>query len=477
VFACLANETTQAVCVSNKFVYSVVKLGSDHLIIAQERLKELGAKLKQTLEPLHTFTGDVLVGSTCAHPFDPKCESVVLDGSHVTLESGTGLVHTAPGHGHDDFFICKAQKIPAYCPVDDNGRYTAEVKEDKLQGKSVLDEGMRQLQCTLRLQQPYTHLLANPIVIEMLKSKDLILFQENYKHRYPYDWRTKKPIIIRATRQWFCDLTNIKKRAMQVIQDSVTIIPNSGRTRLNAMLQTRDDWCISRQRHWGVPIPVFYDVATDEHLMVRKLVTSLAYHLTPKKNDETIGHVQELFKQHGSDCWWTLSTEELLPTAYRNNGKTYRKGTDTMDVWFDSGISWAGVLKARGEPLPADVYLEGSDQHRGWFQSSLLTSGMPPPPHSPTFNIYSRCLVVAATEQAPYKTIVTHGFVLDEQFRKMSKSLGNVIAPSYVISGGKDKSKAPAYGVDVLRMWVASTDFSGDVSISDSAVGPYFNSP
>lgn len=217
---------------------------------------------------------------------------------------------------------------------------------------------------------------------------------------------------------------------------SVRWIPAQGENRITPMVADRSDWCISRQRSWGVPIPVFYDEASGEPLL----------------NEETIAHVQAIIAEKGSDAWWELSVEELLPQTYRNNGRTYRKGTDTMDVWFDSGSSWASVLKQRPElHYPADMYLEGSDQHRGWFQSSLLTS-------------------VAVNNCAPYKTVLTHGFALDEQGRKMSKSLGNVVDPAIVIEGGKDQKKEPAYGADVLRLWVSSVDYTSDVRLGSNII-------
>lgn len=228
---------------------------------------------------------------------------------------------------------------------------------------------------------------------------------------------------------------------------NVTMIPPSGFNRLTSMLEKRKDWCISRQRYWGVPIPVFYDEKTDEPLI----------------NSEIIGYIQQLFEKYGSNCWWELKTEELLHPNYRNNGKTYKKGEDTMDVWFDSGTSWNSALRLRNYKFPADMYLEGSDQHRGWFQSSLLTSGNLKIFH---FFFSNMCVnLVGMLNEAPYKLILTHGFVLDEEGRKMSKSLGNVIEPSHIIDGGKNLKQAPAYGVDVLRLWVSYSDYSKDVEI------------
>lgn len=220
-------------------------------------------------------------------------------------------------------------------------------------------------------------------------------------------------------------------------------VPDVGKNRINSFVSGRGDWCISRQRSWGVPIPVFYDRATGNEVLL---------------NDETLKHIRNLFGVHGSDAWWKMSEEELLPESYKDDAHNWKKGTDTMDVWFDSGSSWAGVASQRKElAYPADVYLEGSDQHRGWFQSSLLTS-------------------VAAQGKAPYKTVLTHGFVLDEKGYKMSKSLGNVVNPLKIIDGGNNKKAQPAYGADVLRLWVASVDYSGDVCIGDNIIKQTFES-
>jgi isoleucyl-tRNA synthetase len=279
-----------------------------------------------------------------------------------------------------------------------------------------------------------------------LQEAGCLIKEEAYQHKYPYDWRTKKPTIVRATEQWFASVDRFRDEALRAI-DTVEWIPTIGRNRITAMAQSRGDWCISRQRAWGVPIPVFYRVTDNEPLM------------TP----ETLAHIEKVFAQHGSDAWWEMSVAELLPEGeLRQVADQYTKGTDTMDVWFDSGTSWAGVLQATQRPspttaparslnYPADLYLEGSDQHRGWFQSSLLTS-------------------VAAQGCAPYKTVLTHGFVLDEKGRKMSKSLGNVMDPAVIISGGPSLKEQPAYGADTLRWWVSSVDYTGDVSVGANIV-------
>jgi isoleucyl-tRNA synthetase len=389
--------------------YSIVSAGDKYYIVATELVSSLAAKFERELVIQATCSGEVLEHTICQHPIFDR-ESPILLGSHVTAESGTGLVHTAPGHGQDDYAIGKKYGLDILAPVDDRGIFTQEAGQ--FAGLNVLKEG-------------------NAAVVDAIAERGLLLKEEPYEHKYPYDWRTKKPTIVRATEQWFASVEGFREAALQAIK-SVKWIPAIGENRITSMVQERSDWCISRQRNWGVPIPVFYDTETGEALL----------------NAETIDYIQALIRDRGSDVWWELSVEELLPPQYRNNGKTYRKGMDTMDVWFDSGSSWAAVLKQREQlNYPADLYLEGSDQHRGWFQSSLLTS-------------------VAANDRAPYKTVLTHGFIVDETGRKMSKSEGNGIDPMEVINGGKDQKQNPPYGADVLRLWVSSVDYGADVPLS-----------
>jgi len=406
-----------AVAVNPDLNYSVVeaaeKLPFRYLIVATELVDRLSKLFETDLTVKVTVPGKALEHSTYRHPLFDRESPIVIGGDYVTTESGTGLVHTAPGHGMDDYTVGQRYGLPILSPVDDLGNFTEEAAP--FTGLNVLKD-------------------ANPAIIQALAAAGSLLKEEDYVHRYPYDWRTKKPVIYRATEQWFASVDGFRDQAMQAIGE-VRWIPAQGENRITAMVSERSDWCISRQRSWGVPIPVFYDEETNEPLL----------------NEETIRHVQSIFAEKGSDAWWELSVAELLPEAYRQDGHTYRKGTDTMDVWFDSGSSWAAVLEsgANGHlPLqyPADMYLEGSDQHRGWFQSSLLTS-------------------VAANGIAPYKTVLTHGFTLDEQGRKMSKSLGNTIDPAVVIEGGKNQKEEPPYGADVLRLWVSSVDYSSDMAI------------
>ncbi|MEH2294449.1 isoleucine--tRNA ligase [Nostoc sp.] len=385
-----------------------------YLIVAADLVERLSSTLGVKLTLKATFKGNDLEHTTYRHPLFDRESPIVVGGDYITTESGTGLVHTAPGHGQEDYIVGLRYGLPILAPVDDNGNFTEEAGE--FAGLNVLGDG-------------------NQAVIDALSAAGSLLKEEAYPHKYPYDWRTKKPTIFRATEQWFASVEGFREEALKAIA-TVKWIPAQGENRITPMVAERSDWCISRQRSWGVPIPVFYDEATGEPLL----------------NEEIINHVQGIIAKKGSDAWWELSVTELLPESYRNNGKSYRKGTDTMDVWFDSGSSWAAVVEQRPElRYPADIYLEGSDQHRGWFQSSLLTS-------------------VAVNDIAPYKTVLTHGFALDEQGRKMSKSEGNVVDPNIIIEGGKNQKVEPAYGADVLRLWVSSVDYSGDVRIGKNII-------
>lgn len=376
----------------------------------------------EEFEVLATMPGSDIVGTTYDHPLYPRTSPVLEGGDYITTESGTGLVHTAPGHGQEDYLTGLKNGLELLSPVDDLGKFTIEAGE-KYAGMSVLAEG-------------------NTAMVEALEEAGALLKAEDYGHKYPYDWRTKKPTIFRATDQWFASVEGFRDEALDAIE-SVRWVPEVGKNRIRSFVVGRGDWCISRQRSWGVPIPVFYDRETGNEVLL---------------DDHTLDHIKAIFAEHGSDAWWTMDEKDLLPGEYRDEAEKWKKGTDTMDVWFDSGSSWAGVAKSRDElAYPADLYLEGSDQHRGWFQSSLLTS-------------------VAAQGKAPYKTVLTHGFVLDEKGFKMSKSLGNVVDPMYVIEGGNNKKLEPAYGSDVLRLWAASVDYSGDVSIGANIIKQTFES-
>lgn len=406
-----------AVSVNPDLTYAVVEVenwkGSfstfQYLLVAADLVERLSTKFGHQLTVQATFLGKDLEHSNYRHPLFDRESPIVIGGDYVTTESGTGLVHTAPGHGQDDYIVGQRYGLPILSPVDADGNFTQEA--GPFAGLNVLDG-------------------ANQVIIQSLADAGALLWMEPYVHKYPYDWRTKQPTIFRATEQWFASVEGFRDQALKAIA-SVTWIPAQGENRITAMVSDRSDWCISRQRSWGVPIPVFYDEETNEPLL----------------NEETIAHVQAIIAAKGSDAWWEMSVEELLPEQYRNNGRSYRRGTDTMDVWFDSGSSWAAVVQQRPELCyPADIYLEGSDQHRGWFQSSLLTS-------------------VATNDIAPYKTVLTHGFTMDEQGRKESKSLGNGIDPKLIIEGGKNQKEEPPYGADVLRLWVSSVDYTSDVRL------------
>ncbi len=405
-----------AIAVNPDLAYAVVEVGGEnptrfkYWLVAKDMVAGLSEKLGVSLTPKASAMGKLLEHCTYQHPLFDRIAEIIIGGDYITTEAGTGLVHTAPGHGQEDYLVGQRYGLPILSPVDDAGNMTEDA--GPFAGLNVLKD-------------------ANPAVIAAMKEAGSLIKEEAYQHKYPYDWRTKKPVIFRATEQWFASLEGFRDDALKAIEQ-VRWIPESGQKRITPMVAERSDWCISRQRSWGVPIPVFYDEATNEPLLTQ----------------ETIEHIQTIVAEHGSDAWWEMSVEELLPAQYRNNGKTYRQGFDTMDVWFDSGSSWAAVVQQRPElHYPADMYLEGSDQHRGWFQSSLLTS-------------------VATNGQAPYKTVLTHGFTVDENGRKMSKSEGNVVDPAIVISGGKNQQQEPAYGADVLRLWASSVDYSADVPLS-----------
>ncbi|KAG5177007.1 Isoleucyl-tRNA synthetase [Tribonema minus] len=407
-----------AVAVNEKLDYCLVThavLGDKQLVVAKELIPALSAKLGapegEQFEVVATLSGADLAGTTYQHPLYERQSQVVIGGDYITTETGTGLVHTAPGHGQEDYQTGLKYGLPLLSPVDDAGCFTEEAGE-RFQGLSVLKEG-------------------NEAVLEAMRESGALLLSEAYNHKYPYDWRTKKPTIFRATDQVSAAAAAARASCCRC---AVQWIPEVGKNRITGMVQGRSDWCISRQRSWGVPIPVFYHKETGEPLLTQ----------------ESIAHVVDIVREKGTDAWFRMSVAELLPLSHAADAEHWDKGTDTMDVWFDSGSSWAGVANGReGLRYPADMYLEGSDQHRGWFQSSLLTS-------------------VAANGHAPFKTVLTHGFVLDEKGFKMSKSLGNTVDPKEVIEGGANQKLKPAWGADVLRLWVSTVDYSGDVPVGDN---------
>ena len=406
-----------AVAMNPKLEYRVCEFKGEKIIVANDLVESLSETLEAALTPLGDgpFLGAELEGLTYQHPtIKDRVNPVIVGGDYITTDAGTGLVHTAPGHGQDDYMAGLKYNLPLHSPVDDLGNFTEEAGSE-LVGLNVLGDG-------------------NEKCIEQLTRENALLKREPYEHKYPYDWRTKKPTIFRATEQWFCSVEGFRDDALKAL-DSVKFIPESGSKRMRPMVSGRSDWCISRQRSWGVPIPCFFFEETNEVLM----------------DESIIKHVTDIVRKEGTDAWFMKDIEELLPEEHKSKASSLRRGTDTMDVWFDSGSSWNGVLNERGMNAPCDLYLEGSDQHRGWFQSSLLTS-------------------VAATGKAPYKTLLTHGFVLDENGYKMSKSKGNVVDPKFVIEGGKNQKTEPGYGADTLRLWVASTDYNSDVSIGTNVI-------
>ena len=396
-----------AIALHPDFEYAWVECEGEILFMAKEMLEAVGKVCKKDLSNIiGTCKGKDMEYAECRHPFETiDRRSLVVLADYVTLEAGTGCVHTAPGHGADDFETGVRYNLPIICPVDGSGKLTAEAGVD-FAGMFVFD--------------------ANVPIIKYLAGLNRLFGKENIRHQYAHCWRCKNPIIYRATEQWFASVDGFREEALNAIANHVQWIPSWGEARIHNMVADRHDWCISRQRVWGVPIPIFYCEDCNEHLV----------------NDDTINAVADLFAKEGSDAWWAHSAEEILPQGTKCpkcGGTHFRKESDIMDVWFDSGSSHAAVCKTRPElAWPADMYLEGSDQHRGWFQSSLLTS-------------------VATEGKAPYRAVLTHGYVVDGEGRKMSKSVGNTVAPQEVIA---------QYGADIIRLWAASSDYKADIRIS-----------
>ena len=386
--------------------YGLFKTNHGNLVF----LVELEEKMKEVLsltecQLLKTFKGRETEYITARHPLYDR-ETLLIQGAYVTSNAGSGCVHIAPGHGEDDFNVCKKYGLPPYCPVDEHG-YMDETVGDRLKGMFYED--------------------ANEEVLKMLEENNVLLNVTEITHSYPHDWRTKKPVIFRATPQWFCSIDKIRDQLLKQI-DEVNWTPSWGKLRMHNMIKDRGDWCISRQRAWGVPLPIIYD--KDGNALMEK---------------EIFDHIANLVGEYGSSVWATREAEELLPTSYLESHKDlapFRKEKDIMDVWFDSGSSFNGVLRTRGLKFPCDLYLEGSDQYRGWFNSSLIIS-------------------TAVTGSAPYKNVLSHGFVLDGNGNKMSKSAGNGVDPNKIIN---------VYGADILRLWVSSIDYQADVRISDNII-------
>ena len=393
-----------AVCLHPEFQYSAVEIGGEVYVVAEKLLSKLVSEWDiKKHKVLGSCLGKKLEEVICRHPFVDRDSRIVL-GNHVTLEQGTGCVHTAPGHGQEDYVVGQKYNLETYNPVDDGGVFKSEVAE--FGGLFVRK--------------------ANPLIVEKLREDGYLIHDNKVNHSYPHCWRCHQPIIFRATSQWFIsmDTNSLRDKALNAIRE-IKWIPSWGEDRIFSMVENRPDWCISRQRAWGVPITLFNCDFCNEML----------------RSPEVFSHIVNLVKKHGADFWFEKDSLELLPedTTCPCGGKEFSKTNDILDVWFDSGVSHAAVLE--GDPnldWPADLYLEGSDQHRGWFHSSLLES-------------------IGTRAKAPYKAALTHGYVVDGKGKKMSKSAGNVIAPQKIID---------QYGAEILRLWVASENYREDIRVS-----------
>ncbi len=403
----------RALAFNNKIKYAVVKMGNDiehfknkKLIIASNLVKRVSEECKfKEFKILKEFDGDQLKNTVCSHPFKKmgyEYDVPMLEASFVTLEQGTGIVHTAPSHGPDDFNLCLKHKIKASNTINDGGLYSDEIP---------FFSGMHIFKADLP-------------VIEKLSEQESLLGSGKLQHSFPHSWRSKAPLVYRATSQWFIsmDAKNLRKKSLKAI-DETSFYPERGRARIRSMIETRPDWCISRQRIWGVPLPLFVSKKTKE----------------PLKDPSVIENIAKIYEKEGSDCWFTDDDQKFLGTKYKK--EDYIKTSDIVEVWFDSGATHSYVLEKRKDLIwPASMYLEGSDQHRGWFHSSLLES-------------------CGTRGRAPFNSILTHGFVVDGKGLKMSKSTGNVIAPEDILK---------KYGADILRTWVASSDYSEDLKLDHS---------
>ena len=396
-----------AICAGPSIEYVLVKTDNNRLfVVAKNRLDVLKETFKWTkVEIQKTVLGADLEGMTYKHPLYDRISPLIL-GEHVTTEDGTGLVHTAPGHGEDDFNVGQKYHLDVFCPVDSRGFMTSDAGP-RFQGLFVDD--------------------CNGEVIKALTEVDALIKVSSIQHSYPHDWRTHQPVIFRATQQWFASIEALKTDILKAIE-TVKWYPTWGEVRIANMIKDREAWCISRQRAWGVPIPIFYSEKN-----------------TPIIDKSVIDHIADIFEHEGSNAWFEKTATDLLPRGFTHPdspNNIFTKETDIMDVWFDSGTSHHGGMLDKGLPYPADLYLEGSDQYRGWFNSSLTTG-------------------IATMGKSPYRTVVSHGWVLDGEGRKMSKSLGNTIDPNKIIN---------SLGADILRLWVASVDYQSDVRISDELI-------
>ncbi|EKG15457.1 Aminoacyl-tRNA synthetase class Ia [Macrophomina phaseolina MS6] len=458
----------RAIAVHSELEYCVVEMlrptatgdRASQFLVGKDRLDALQQTLKTEFQILvDRIPGSELSGHTeYVNPLEPDqaASQPILHADFVSATSGSGLVHIAPGHGMDDYNLCRTAGIPAFAPVDDKGCFTKEAlpgQAYRIAGLSVQGEGSQ-------------------AILDILKTmpRDPLVAVQDITHKYPIDWRTKQPVIIRATEQWFADVEGIKDGALQALDD-VEFLPKTGRARLESFVRGRSQWCVSRQRAWGVPIPALYEKTESGGLKA---------HMT----GDSIEHIMKVVEQRGIDAWWTDAEDEpaWIPEGLQG---TFVRGRDTMDVWFDSGTAWTLLDRRPGQPV-ADVFLEGTDQHRGWFQSSLLTHIAHQSSKAGSIDRSSKPKMLA-----PFKVLITHGFTLDQDGRKMSKSLGNTISPSQIMDGSllpplklKKKQKKPsnanananaaatpgketydAMGPDALRLWVASSDYTKDVII------------
>ncbi|GAV50121.1 hypothetical protein ZYGR_0S02550 [Zygosaccharomyces rouxii] len=427
--------SNRAICFNEKYEYQLLRdnnNGGNYVVVESNLAEKLEFLINY--QKVAAVSGSALSRLQYTNPLlGDRVERPLLHGDHVTNSAGTGLVHTAPGHGFDDYNVAHNHKVEVVSPVDAAGRFKLEELPPHLH--ELLTE--HQTGLPRLVLEPSTA----KVILDMLQKMGMLCSSHDYTHSYPYDWRSKKPVIIRATPQWFADLHDVKGDAIESLE-KVKFYPDRGNARLSSFIKNRNEWCISRQRSWGVPIPAFYKKDDPDVTLM---------------TEETVAHVIQVIREKGIDAWFKFDDSNMadwLPPRYKNEANSYYRGKDTMDVWFDSGTAWNELkdfylkeLKLKQLPTYlADVYLEGSDQHRGWFQSSTLTR-----------------VAYSGKPVAPFKTLITHGFTLDENGIKMSKSIGNVISPDAIIQGDKTRG-LPALGVDGLRYLVAQSNFTADVA-------------
>ncbi len=396
----------KAIAVNPDFDYCVVKANNHTYVVGQDLIESVAQVAHwDKYQILKTFKGKDLAGVTYLHPLTKEVCPVIL-AEYVGKDNGTGLVHNAPGFGNEDYVACKKYNIPPFSPIDAYGKYTNEIYDKELVGVFYAD--------------------ANPIIMERLSKSNSLLAQTKIVHSVAHDWRTHKPVIYRATRQWFVNIKEMQPQIIKTLEQDVKSPNPKATTRMKEMILNRSEWCISRQRIWGLPIPIIYD-HNDQPILDLKV----------------IDHTIQLLSQHGTNIWWEWPANKFLPNGY-DLSQSYRKETDILDVWFDSGSSHA-MFKVWGLNYPADLYLEGTDQYRGWFNSSLITGTI-------------------SNNKAPYKSLLSHGFVLDEKGFKMSKSKGNTVDPQKVFD---------EFGADIFRLWVADSNYSADTRIGQNILKQY----